>query len=112
MKNPPIPVLKDMSNEQLQAIVDLTEARILKISKDDLRMDENQLLWTDELSREINDYWAELNAYWNNKKIPPCTCADHEGGFLAKEKYNDFFYNGEPCSLEYYQKCKKEGLLT
>jgi len=78
---------------------DVLEARILKISKDDLRMSEQQLLWSDELKQEVENYWIALNGYWGAKIIPPCTCADHEGGFLAKEAYNDFFYEGEPCSI-------------
>lgn len=86
----------------------LTEARILKISKDDLRMSEEQLLWTPELEKEVVGYWNTLNGYWKNKKIPKCTCADYEGGFLAKEAYNDYFYEGEPCSIEWYNKHKKE----
>lgn len=89
----------------------LTEARILKISKDDLRMSEQQLLWSDDLAKEVIDYWLELNDWWLKKKIPPCTCADHENGFLAKEAYNDFYYEDEPCSLKWYEKCKSEGLL-
>ena len=87
----------------------LQEARILKIEKDALMMGEQQLFWDDELSREILDYWTTLNKYWNEKKMPPCTCADQEGGFMAKEKWNPFYYNGEPCSVEYYKKWK-EGL--
>lgn len=90
---------------------DITEGRILKISKDDLRMNEEQLIWTPELEKEIVGYWSTLNGYWKNKKIPKCTCADFEGGFLAKEKWNPFYYEGEPCSLAYYTKCKEEGLL-
>lgn len=108
MKNPPIPILKDMTNEQLQAIVDLTEARILKIEKDTLMMNEQQLLWDDELQLEVVGYWTALNEFWNNKKMPPCTCADHEGGFLASEKYNNYFYQGEPCSINWYRKWKDE----
>lgn len=88
-------------------LADLTEARILKISKDDLRMDENLLLWSDELFYEISDYWNTLNQYWDDKKIPPCTCHKHEGGFLAKELYNPYFYEGEPCSLALYEKFKE-----
>lgn len=87
--------------------LELTESRILLISKDDLRLHEQQLLWSDELSSEVRDYWTELNDWWSKKKMPPCTCADHEGGFMASEKWNPYFYNGEPCSLEYYQEWKK-----
>ena len=25
---------------------------------------------------------------------------------------NDYYYNDEPCSLEWYEKCKKEGLIN
>jgi hypothetical protein len=84
----------------------LIEARILKIEKDALRMDEQQLLWDTQLESDVFNYWNELNAYWNNKKLPDCTCDAHEGGFLAREKYNPFFYEGEPCSLKYYEEWK------
>jgi hypothetical protein len=107
VKNPPTPLNK-MTNEQLQAIVDLTEARILKISKDDLRMDEQQLLWSDDLAKEVIDYWLELNDWWLKKKIPPCTCADHENGFLAREAFNPYYFEDEPCSIKWMLKWKKE----
>lgn len=106
MKNPPN--LKEMSDAQLQAIVDLTEARIMKISKDDLRMTEEQLLWSDELEEEVLTYWKTLNKWWKSRKMPPCTCKDHEGGFLAKEAYNPYYYNDSPCSLDWYKLNKKE----
>lgn len=93
----------------------LTEARILSISKDDLRMHEDQLLWTPDLEKEIVGYWKTLNGYWKEKKLPKCTCLDHDGGFMGKRSskgkfYNDYFYNDEPCSLEWYKqwKSKKE----
>jgi len=89
----------------------LTEARILKISKDDLRTSEQQLMWSEDLEVEIKTFWGVLNRHWREKTIPPCTCKDREGGFMAGEKYNPFFYDGEPCSLEWYNKCKREGLL-
>lgn len=81
---------------------DLSEARVLKISKDDLCMDEKQVLWTPQLEKEVLDYWQELGLAWekyqNDGTLPPCTCADHEGGFMSKPQYNPFFYEGEPCS--------------
>lgn len=88
----------------------LDEARILKIEKDTLMMEEQQLLWKPDLEKDVVGYWSTLNGYWKNKKIPKCTCADYEGGFMAKEKFNPFYYNGEPCSLEWYElyKSKKE----
>lgn len=81
----------------------LAEARILKISKDDLRMTEQQLMWTPELEVEVKTFWGSLNRHWSNKTLPPCTCADREGGFMAKETYNPYFYDGEPCSLKWYE---------
>lgn len=86
------------------------ESRIMKISKDDIRQAEDQLLWSPALEKEIYEYWSTLNGYWEAKTIPKCTCADHEGGFLAREAYNDFFYEDEPCSLKWMNKTKKEGL--
>jgi len=87
---------------------ELTEARILKISKDDLRMSEEQLLWTADLEKDVVGYWSTINGYWKAKTIPKCTCADYEGGFMSREQYNPYFYNGEPCSMEWYKKFKEE----
>lgn len=102
---------------KLPLLSSLIEARILKISKDDLRLHEQQLLWSDELAKEVIDYWLELNRYWLDKKLPPCTCANYEInkktglGFMADPRYNPFFYKDEPCSIEWYQLKKEEGLL-
>lgn len=85
----------------------LEEARILKISKDDLRMSEEQLLWTPKLEKDIVDFWSTLNGYWKAKTIPKCTCADYEGGFMGREAYNPFFFDGEPCSLKYLKQWKE-----
>jgi hypothetical protein len=106
-------MLSEMSDTQLQAIVDLTEARILSISKDDLRMHEDQLLWSESLEKEVLLYWQTLNEYWKSRKLPPCTCLEIEGGFMGRRSkkgkvYNDYFYNDEPCSLEWLAKWKKE----
>ena len=87
---------------------ELSEARILKISKDDLCFLEQQLLWTPVLEKEIYEYWSTLNGYWKSKKMPECTCHVYENGFLAKEAYNGYFYNGQPCSLEYVKKWQAE----
>lgn len=89
----------------------ISEARTLKISKDDLRMAEDQLLWTPELEKEVVGYWKTLNGYWQKKTMPKCTCADYEGGFMGKRTkagkvYNDYFYNDEPCSLVWYEQWK------
>ena len=94
----------------------LTEARILSISKDDLRMHEQQLLWSAQLEKEILGYWRILNKFWVDKKLPPCTCLDHDGGFLGKRSakgkiYNDFYYEDEPCSLNWFSLCKKNGTI-
>ena len=106
----------ETNGKMIEGVDKVSEARILKISKDDLRMSEDQLIWSDELSREVNAYWVELNAYWNNKKLPSCTCAEQEQGFMGKRTkagkvYNDFFYNDEPCSLDWYKLSKEKGLL-
>lgn len=95
----------------------LSEARILSISKDDLRMDEKQLLWSPALEKQVYEYWATLNGYWKKKELPRCTCLEHDGGFMGRRSakgkiYNDFFYNDEPCSLEWLKKCKAEGKVT
>jgi len=92
---------------------ELTEARILSISKDDLRLDEKQLLWTPELSNEVLAYWKTLNQYWYERKLPPCTCADHDGGFMARRSkkgkiYNDYFYEDEPCSIKWMKLTESE----
>lgn len=81
------------------------EARTLNIEKDTLRMAEVQYMWSDDLRQDIELYWRQLNGFWKNYELngslPPCTCANHEGGFLAKEAYNPYFYEGKPCSLEW-----------
>jgi hypothetical protein len=87
---------------------ELTEARILKIEKDTLMMGEQKLEWTPDLERDVVQYWKTLNGYWKKQTLPKCTCADYEGGFMAKKEYNGYYYNEEPCSLEYY-KTWKEG---
>lgn len=93
---------------QYDMLGELSEARILKIEKENLMMGEQQLLWSDQLYTDILDYWVNLNRYWKEKKIPPCTCADHDGGFMALEKWNPYFKDGEPCSIKLYQAWKKE----
>lgn len=102
----PKPIERSLLLVDMNALPDLTEARTLKISKDDLRMAEVQYMWSNELEKEVKDYWTQLNAAWvraNEGVLPPCTCADHEGGFLAKEKFNPYFMDGEPCSLTYFK---------
>jgi hypothetical protein len=106
------PDFAKMTDEQLEMIAGLTEGRILKIDKDALRMSEEQLFWSDELEDRVKSYWTKLNEYWDNKAWPPCTCKDREGGFMANEKFNPYFYGGEPCSLAYYARCVKEQLIT
>ena len=92
---------------------ELKEGRILKISKDDLRLHEIQLLWSAELEKEIVGYWTTLNGYWNKKMIPACTCNDYEQnaktgkGFMADKKYNPYFFNGQPCSIEWFAQHKE-----
>lgn len=97
-----------------ELILNLLEARILKISKDDLRMHEIQLLWSPDLEKDIVQYWSTLNGYWKAKKMPECTCALFEVnkktgvGFMADEKWNPYFYEGEPCSLAWYERWKND----
>lgn len=115
-KNVPELAFDLLKTDVLEATEDLikqlTEARILHISKDDLRMAETLLLWSDELEKEVVNYWEQLNAAWkaynDTGKLPNCTCADHENGFLAKEAYNGYFYNGQPCSIEYFNEWEKK----
>lgn len=90
----------------------VNEARIMQISKDDLRMREFQLMWTPDLEKDVVSYWKTLNGYWKNKKLPNCTCLDRDGGFMGRRSkkgkvYNDFFYNDEPCSLQWFNKWKE-----
>jgi hypothetical protein len=97
---------------------ELKEARILNVSKDDCRMSEVQLLWSPALEKMVYEYWSTLNGYWKNKQIPKCTCADYEinkktgVGFMADPRYNPFYYQDEPCSLEWLKLQKKEGKVT
>lgn len=96
---------KDITKEfakLIKSLDGLKESRILTISKDDLRMDENQLLWNGGLENMVDGYWTTINEYWKAKKLPACTCHEHEGGFMAKDKYNPYYFQGEPCSLTWY----------
>ena len=108
--------MEDITNEQLRVIANLDESRILILEKDTLRTREFVLKWTPDLEKEIVGYWRTLNGYWKNETLPKCTCADYEKmstgpnkgvGFMAVEKWNPYFYNGEPCSLEYYKNWKE-----
>jgi len=95
---------------------DLVESRVMNISKDDLRLSEFQLMWTPDLEKDVVSYWTTLNGYWKDKKLPKCTCADYEGGFMFKRSskgvvYNDYFYENEGCSLKWFELCKKQGLV-
>jgi hypothetical protein len=85
----------------------LSEARILKIEKDTLMMGEQQLMWTPDLEKDVVDFWRTLNGYWKKQTMPKCTCADYESGFMAKEQYNGYYYDGEPCSMKLYAKWKE-----
>ena len=74
-------------------------------------MGEQQLMWTPDLERDVVQYWTTLNGYWKAQTLPKCTCNDFEQdkdgiGFMAKPAYNGYYYEGEPCSLEYYKKWK------
>jgi hypothetical protein len=87
---------------------ELSEARVLKISKDDLRLFEYQILWDKELEGAVFTYWNNLDWAWRdyqtNWSLPECTCHKHENGFLAREKYNPYFYEGQPCSEAWLRK--------
>ena len=96
---------KDITTDIPMNLETLTEARILKISKDDLRLHEEQMFWTPDLEKEVVGYWNTLNGYWKRKVLPRCTCKEYEG-FMGKRSskgkiYNDYFLNDEPCSGEY-----------
>lgn len=85
----------------------LEEARILKIEKENLMQMEQQLLWSSDLEKEVLGYWKTLNGYWDKKLIPKCTCEDYEGGFMARDKFNPFYYEDEPCSTKWLAKHKE-----
>jgi hypothetical protein len=100
-----------------ETMANLTEARILSISKDDLRMHEEQLLWTPELEKDVYSYWSTLNGYWKKRTLPKCTCLHHDGGFMGRKSakgkfYNDYFYNDTPCSEEWLKLTKEKGLWS
>lgn len=105
-------MLSDLTDEQLEMLVELTESRLCRISKDDLRLHEFQVLWTKELEDEVRTYWDLLNDNWKayraSDSLPPCTCHVHENGFLAREQFNPYFYSGEPCSIEWFNLNKEK----
>lgn len=91
---------------------ELDEARILKISKDDLRFAEEQLLWSPQLEADIDEYWTSLKRYWvryqEDGTLPACNCKEIDGGWFGNRNsrggiWNDFFYNEEPCSGEWME---------
>lgn len=93
-------------------LAELSEGRILNISKDDLRMAETRLLWSESLEEEVKEYWTKLNAYWKVNQdtgaLPSCTCLDHDGGWMGRRSskgkiYCDYFWEDECCSLEWYE---------
>lgn len=97
--------------------LDLTEARILKISKDDLRMKEEQLLWTPELENDVVSYWRKISAAWDHYQktgeLPPCECLKIDDGWFGRKTkagkvYNDYYYEDEPCSQKHFNKWLKE----
>lgn len=99
---------------KLDGYKDLSEARILQISKDDLRMREQQLIYTPALEKKIVGYWRTLQGYWKTKTLPRCTCLDFDGGFMGKRSqkgkiYNPYFRNDEPCSLAWVKDKLPEG---
>lgn len=96
-----------LRDSDIPGIKDLSVAILVKISKDDLRMSEQKLLWNEDLKEEVASYWKTLSKFWENKILPDCTCSEHEGGFLAKEAYNPYFFNNEPCSIEWASKHNK-----
>lgn len=103
--------ISDSSNSPLD-LKNLTEGRIMQISKDDLRMREQQLLFTTDLEKQVVQYWKTLQGYWVNKQLPVCTCLNFDGGFMGKRSakgkiYNQYFYNEEPCSIEWASKFKE-----
>ena len=93
---------------------ELKEGRIFRISRDDLRQEEGQLMWNAGLQEAVHEYWSTLSDYWKAQTIPKCTCAEIEPntktgiGFMANPKYNPYYFNGEPCSMAWY-KLFKEG---
>lgn len=86
---------------------DLSEGRVLILEKDTLRTKEFQVMWDKQLGIDVYNFWSTLNGYWERNDLPPCTCADYEGGFMAKEQYNDYWYNGEPCSLDWFEQWQR-----
>lgn len=103
--------------EQLTKMIrNLTEARILQIEKDTLRMREQELIYTPELQREVVDYWQTLQTHWERYQqdgtLPNCTCHIPDDGWFSRRTkkgkiYNDFFYHDEPCSQTWFDEWKR-----
>lgn len=79
----------------------IDELRVLNSDKDTLRQVEVVYEYTPELKKKVEDYWTGLNKAWAefNKTglLPKCTCET----FMATERYNDYFYDGESCSTKW-----------
>lgn len=96
----------------IEALHNLTEARILYFDKDTMRQDEKQLMWDTQLESDVLSYWTKLNDHWEKKTLPKCTCLEHDGGYMARRTkdgriFNDYFYEDEPCSLKWYKLWKE-----
>ena len=91
---------------------ELKEARTLNIEKDTLRMIEVAYIYSEPIEKEVKDYWDKLNKAWDNYQLsgdlPPCTCGEQENGFMARDKWNPFFYEGQPCSKAWHDKWREQ----
>lgn len=99
----------DFKAIQTANLEELAEARIMQIEKDTLRMREQQLFWSPELDKRVVGYWRTLQGYWQKKTLPRCTCADFDGGFMARRSkagkiYGNYLFNEIPCNAEWFSR--------
>jgi len=94
----------------------LVDAMIYEFEKDNGRYRFQSIKWDNVLENDVKGFWRALNASWGAYKeygeIPDCTCHLIDNGWMAKRTklgkvYNDYFFNNEPCSLEWFARNKE-----
>ena len=74
-------------------------------------MTEEPLFWNEDLEHDVKEYWEDLQEAWEeyqqSGELPPCTCFMYENGFMGNAKYNPYYYNDSPCSIDWFNLWKE-----